>query len=179
MFTNVINAKHNLYKFKENEMANITLNPAMVYLYFRKPQKYITERKSDSILNDILECVIAAAEFEIDDYELLYHNLRTKYLCHCDTEWHYRIAIENNNNTAWKSIEKFLDRKPYIINGKRCYAEFKFQLAHNEYYHCTGWNEQGNIKFVVYHEPNRKGIRKLLNFTREQFNEYFKNKKII
>lgn len=159
-------------------MNNIKLNPSIVYNYFRSQQKYITDRMYDKVLDNALECIMASSIFENNDYELLYKSLRTRIQRHCNTEWHYRIAIENNNNTAWKSIELFLNRKPYLIDGKRCYDCFDFQLARNEYYRCTGWNEKGNIKFVLYSEPNGNCKRKQLNFTREQFNEYFKGKKM-
>ena len=157
-------------------MNNIKLNPSIVYDYFRNHQKYITDRMYDEVLDNALECIIASSIFENNDYELLYKSLRRRIQRHYDTEWHYRIAIKNNNNTAWKSIELFLNRKPYIIDGKRCYDRFEFQLARNEYYRCTGWNEKGNIKFVLYSEPNGNGKRKQLNFTKEQFNEYFEGK---
>ena len=159
-------------------MNNIKLSPSVVYNYFLKQQKYISDRGYDKVLNNVLECIMASSIFEENDYELLFKQLRTRIQWHCNTEWHYRIAIENNNNSAWKSIELFLKRKPYLVDSKRVYDGFDFQLARNEYYRCTGWNEKGNIKFVLYSEPNNNGRRKLLNFNREQFNEYFKGKKI-
>lgn len=159
-----------------NRLEGIT--PAKAYCYFSNPQKYLTDRAFDKYISNVLEAIIATIEFKENDYLELRKVISGKYFCNSNVEYHYRIAIMNNNNTAWKEIEKYLDRKPYLVDGKRCYDGFEFEVARNEYYTCTGWNAKGNIKFILSNNPNRNGKRKLLNFNFDEFKEYFKDKKI-
>lgn len=154
------------------------LTPAKVYSYFRESQPYINDRSYNSCLLNVLDSIIAISNFEENDYFELTKVMSTKYACYANTERHYRIAIENNNNSAWKSIEKYLNRKPFIVDKKRCYEGFEFQISRTEYYGCTGWNQKGEIKFILSSKPNRAGQRKLLKFNYQQFKEYFKDKKI-
>lgn len=167
---------------KENAIAEIQrindLVPARIYSYFKNCQKYTTQGVHESNLHSILCSLLATITFKEGDYLQLQNVLGYFNQYHGSAEYHYRIAIENNNNSAWKEIEKYLNRKPYIVDGKRCYDGFEFQISKNEYYACTGWNSDGRIKFIRSTENDRKGQRKLLNFNYEEFKEYFKDKKM-
>lgn len=158
------------------------ISPSELYMQFREAQIYITDRQYDSHLHSVLMSIIATQNFEIEDYKELYNNLRRQYGYHIDHEAHYKAAIEHHNNSAWKSIEKYLGRKPYLVDRKRCYQGFEFQITRKEYYRCTGWNEKGNIKFIYTDCPENRfskpTFKKLLNFNYEQFKDFFKDKKM-
>lgn len=154
------------------------MTPALVYLYFTEQQKYISDRAYDDVMNKILYCILASDVFGEDDYGELYKVMQKRIQWHCDKEYHYRVAIENRNNTAWKSIEKFNNRKPYIFSGKRMYEGFKFKTRDGQcvnYIKCTGWNDDGKIKFIVSPGREIKLSCSRYRFTHEEFNNFFKS----
>jgi hypothetical protein len=162
-----------------NEIERINdIVPARVYSYFKGCHRYMTQGVHENHLNSVLSSLLATITFNDGDYLQLRKQLWNFSQYHTNPENHYRIAIENNNNSAWKEIEKYLNRKPFIVDGKRCYDGFEFEISRNQYYTCTGWNSDGRIKFIKSTKPNRKGHRKLLNFNYDQFKDYFKSKKI-
>ena len=151
------------------------ITPAELYRQFKIQQPYITDRQYDSVLNNVLESIIASQRFEIDDYHDLYKWIRREYDYHWDSEWHYRIAIKHNNNLAWKSIEKFINRKPYLFDNKRCYEGFEFSTTDGDTYKCTGF-DGSRIKFKVWF---KKPEFKLLKFTHAEFKDYFNARKMV
>jgi hypothetical protein len=155
-----------------------TLNPVRMYHYFRKNQTKLTDREHDKVVHDILYSILRGAVFELEDYGLLRKELKNWYNYHVDVESHYRWAVMANNRSAIKSIEKYLNRKPFLIGTKRCYEDFKFCTGNNEHYKCTGFDEN-KIKFVLYENRMGQGPRKLFKFDNKEFKEHFKDKKII
>jgi hypothetical protein len=159
-------------------MQNLT--PAAVYSYFKcDRQQYITDRKYDSMIHQVLCSLLSSKPFKEGEYLELLNVLRKDYSYHRDVELHYGIAIQNGNRTLWKEIESYLNRKPFIIDNKRCYLGYDFRLETEPLkdFRCTGWNGKGEIKFVVSDRNTLKNT--LLKFTYAEFKEYFKDKKIL
>lgn len=156
------------------------LTPAAIYSYFKcDRQQYITDRRYDSMIHQVLCSLLESKEFKEGEYVELRNVLRKDYSYHRDIELHYGIAVLNGNRTLWKQIEAYLNRKPFIIDNKRCYLGYEFRLETEpiKEFRCTGWNDEGKIKFVV---TDRNTYQKtLLKFTNAEFKEYFKDKKII
>lgn len=154
-----------------------TLNPTRMYVYFRKNKTNLTQREHDKVVHDVLHSLLRGAVFEDDDYSLLLKELKEWHQYHYDTEIHYGWACSVNNRSAIKSIEKHLNRKPFLIGTKRCYEGFTFQTGRSEHYKCTGFDE-GKIKFVLYENGMHQGTRKLFKFDHKEFKTHFKDKKI-
>jgi hypothetical protein len=164
---------------KHKERLATYMTPARVYEYFRFQHKFTSDRIYSKSMYDILESILATRKFEENDYVELRKSLRGISIPHHDAEEHYATAVRSNNSSLWKQIESYLERKPFIIDKKRCYQGFSFQLSEKENYRCTGWNEMGRIKFIQSSDRRGEVDRKLLNFNREEFMVHFKDKKII
>jgi len=72
--------------------------------------------KLNHVMDDALSLAIRAGmEFELDDWGKPMDRFRPGYWRH--DENHYRLAVIYRNASAWKAIEKYLNRKPFIVPG--------------------------------------------------------------
>lgn len=139
-----------------------------------QPQSYTT---TNSVMQSVLYNLCAVAKFDEDDFTEVRKNFNFGYWGSNHIESFYATAIRSGNSSAWKSIEKALNRTPFILKSKRMYEGVTFQVAEDNKwvkYRCTGWNDSNKIKFIV---ENPDG-QKRLSFNNKEFKTYFKNKQI-
>jgi hypothetical protein len=74
-------------------------------------------------------CISAQIKFGEDDFSVMSRDFRSGYWI--GTGWDqgpiYGLAIKSSNNTCWKAIESYRSRPPFLLQGKRIYAGYKFQ----------------------------------------------------
>lgn len=141
-------------------------------------ESYVT---TNSVMYRGLCIALETFKFQEDEFEKIRRNFNFGYWGGNSIESFYACAIQSNNNTAWKSIEKAINRKPFILKNKRMYEGKTFTIAFEEkwtVFRCTGWNEEGNIKFVYNTLNNGKEIQKRISFNLKEFKSFFRMKKI-
>ena len=160
------------------ERISDTLTPARVYAYFKQQENFTSDAKYRDSMYAVLDLVLSTRKFGQGDYVELRAELSSSLSRpHLDGEAHYRAAVVSNNRTAWREIEAYLGRKPYIISEKRIYEWFEFETE-DGYFRCTQFQE-GCVRLVKSADRTFYNGRKLLKFNHKEFKEYFKNKKIL
>lgn len=143
-----------------------------------KSQSYLT---TNNALQRALYILTEVAIFKEDEFSEIMKNFNFDYWGINIIESFYSNSILAGNNSAWKSIEKALNKKPFILQGKRIYEGKTFQMFIAERIvinlRCTGWNNEGKIKFVYDTLEKDKSVQKQLSFDLKEFKEYFKDKK--
>lgn len=137
-------------------------------------QSYLT---TNNVMQSVLYDLCKVAKFDEDDFIELRKKFNFDYWGHNQIECFYACSISYNNNSAWKSIEKSLDRNPFILKNRRMYEGVRIRVAEDNKwvdYRCTGWNDAKKIKFVIDNENSQKR----LSFDNKEFKSYFKDKKI-
>lgn len=140
-----------------------------------KSESYVT---TNNVMYRGLSIAIETFNFQEDEFLKIMKNFNFGYWGGNNIEYFYADAVRSNNNSAWKSIEKAIDRKPFILKGKRMYEGRTFFIAMNKKwveFRCTGWNEQGKLKFVYETTEKDKKTQKRLSFDLKEFKEYFKD----
>lgn len=159
-----------LQDWKQKQLDKSKVIDVLEYFFNQsfKPQSY---RTTNSIMYRVLTALIEVADFKINDFLEITKKFNFGYWGGNCIESFYASSIISNNNSAWKSIEFYLKRTPFIINGKRCYESFSFTDKNSRVlYRCTGFNEAGNIKFVY----DENGKQKRLSFTNKAFKDFAK-----
>lgn len=139
-----------------------------------KSQSYLT---TNSVMSSGLSIALETFNFKEDEFSKIMKNFNFGYWGGNSIEYYYAQSISANNNTAWKSIEKAINRKPFILKNKRMYEGKCFTILYDEkwtVFRCTGWNEKGNIKFVT---DNKNEKQKRFSFDIGEFKAFFKAKK--
>jgi arsenate reductase-like glutaredoxin family protein len=137
-------------------------------------QSYLT---TNSLMYNTLNSLCSVAFFNEDDFSEIIKNFNFSYWGGNHIERFYATAIVSDNNSAWKSIEKLLNRTPFILKNKRMYEGITFNVIQDDKrvkYRCTGWNDAGKIKFVTENTDNQKRM----SFDNKEFKAYFKTIKI-
>lgn len=86
----------------------------------------------NKMLRDSLEtAVVGGMPFDTGDIGFIYENMRGGYWFggingHSIGEWIYSLAIESRNASAYRSYEAWMNRKPFIVLGKRLAVGIEF-----------------------------------------------------
>jgi len=141
-------------------------------------QSYLT---TNNVMYRTLSVLLEVANFREDDFAEIEKQFNFEYWGLNSREQFYATAIIFRNRSAWKSIEKHLNRKPFLLNGKRIYEGAKWE-AHQDnrriFYRCTGWNSDGKVKFLTDTSCTTEK-QKRYSKTNEEFKDFFKEIKII
>lgn len=98
----------------------------------RRESRHDSWRHINPMLSQALNLAITSnLPFEPDDFGLIVKNFRGGYWMGPDSEPWYTRAIECGNESAMVSMERWLGRRPFLINAERIYVGKQFQ-----------WNEQ-------------------------------------
>jgi hypothetical protein len=146
---------------------DIHVSPPQVMNYLNQYAKAYGWVRCDAVLYRQLELLVEHVFFNENDISIIYSKYGSK-----SAESNYRTAIVSNNSSAWKSIEFFLKRTPFILKNKRIYEACEFHTiveGKKTKYRCTGWNSDKKIKLVY---DTFLG-QKRLSFDNKQFKEYF------
>ena len=133
-------------------------------------ESYLT---TNSVMQRTMEILLEVARFEEDEFSEIMKRFKFGYWGLNSIEHYYRTAINSQNNTAWKSIEKAIDRKPFILKGKRMHYGKTIEIAVDGKwvtFRCTGWNDTKKIKFVTETEKQKR-----YSFDLKEFKEFFKD----
>lgn len=136
-------------------------------------QSYIT---TNSLMQNVLYNLLSVADFKEDDFSEIMKNFNFRYWGGNSIEGFYASSIINGNNSAWKSIEKALNRTPFILKNKRVYERFSFIVIEDNKqikYRCTGWNDAKKIKFITETDSQKR-----YSFDNKEFKAFFKDKTI-
>mgnify|MGYP000309565468 CR=1 FL=1 len=163
-----------LKTWKQNRLNESQVLYTLEY-FFKQSFQYQSYETTNHIMYRVLCSLLAVCSFSEDDFSNITQKFNFGYWGGNYIESFYAEAVINRNISAWKSIEKYLNRKPFIIKSKRMYEGATF-YDKNECieYRCTGWNDKGKIKFVY----NKNEKQKRLSFDNKEFRTFFKNKNI-
>jgi hypothetical protein len=133
-------------------------------------ESYLT---TNTVMYQGFNIALETFRFEDDEFLKIMKNFNFNYWGATSIESFYANAIKSKNSSAWKSIEKAIDRKPFILKNKRMYEGRTFEMKSEKKlikFRCTGWNDTNKIKFVTETEKQKR-----YSFDLKEFKEFFKD----
>lgn len=129
-------------------------------------------RLNGAMYQSVHIAIAAGLEFDLDDIGVMLNEMRGSYWFHDDgPESWYRKAIEIGNRSAWKALERYFKREPFIFNGNRLFVGSRiewdgkmadvtsFSSDGNHLVACVGERRDNSRKTVKRHKITRDDLR--------------------